>query len=66
MSSQRVGASGEALTTPMMPVPGEGIGAGVASAVAAASMAPMVQVWSTLLVISLDVKFCNTITDDIY
>lgn len=42
-----VGASGEPLatmTTPMMPVPGAGIGAGVASAVAAASMAPMVQI----------------------
>ena len=42
-----VGASGEPLatmTTPMMPVPGAGIGAGVASAVAAASMAPAVQI----------------------
>ena len=44
VSTQRVGASGDVVTSPMMPVPGAGIGAGVASAVAAASMAPMVQV----------------------
>ena len=45
--ARTVGAAGEPLatsSTPMMPVPGAGIGAGVASAIAAASMAPMVQI----------------------